>query len=190
MSKEFWEQRWSDNQTGWDLGQVSPPLLNYINQLTNKAIKILIPGCGNAYEAEFLYAKGFKNTFIVEIAQGAIDSFMERDPGFPAENIIHADFFEIEGDYDLIIEQTFFCAINPQMRKDYVKQMTKLLKTDAKLVGLLFNTDFSGGPPFGGSKSEYLELFENKFKVEVMADAFNSIGPRQGNELFIILRKK
>ncbi len=67
MSKEFWENRWQTNKTGWDLGEISPPLLNYINQLTNKELKILIPGCGNAYEAEYLYANGFKNTFIVPI---------------------------------------------------------------------------------------------------------------------------
>lgn len=190
MSKEFWEDRWLNQNTGWDLGAVSPPLLNYINQLTKKDIKILIPGCGNAYEAEYLYAKGFKNTCIVEIAQGAIDSFMERDPSFPAENIIHDDFFEIEGQYDLIIEQTFFCAIEPKLREQYVEQMTKLLKPNGKLVGLLFNTDFAGGPPFGGNKGEYIKRFENSFHIDVMSDAFNSIGPRQQKELFIILRNK
>ena len=190
MSKEFWEERWSSQQTGWDLGEVSPPILNYSNQLTNKDIKILVPGCGNAYEAEYLYEKGFRNTYIVEIAQGAIDSFIKRDPIFPSENIIHANFFDIKGKYDLIIEQTFFCAINPELRKKYVHQMTNLLKPNGKLVGVLFNTDFAGGPPFGGSKIEYLELFENNFTIDVMDDSHNSIGPRQGKELFIILRKK
>ena len=192
MSKEFWEQKWNDNQTEWDLGQVSPPLLNYINQLTNKDkdLKILIPGCGNAYEAEYLYAKGFKNTFIVEIAKGAIESFTERNPDFPKENIIHANFFDIKGNFDIVIEQTFFCAINPDLRKNYVEQMTNILKTDGKIVGVLFNADFAGGPPFGGQKDEYVSLFSNNFNIDVMDQAHNSIGPRQGRELFIILRKK
>lgn len=190
MSKEFWEERWSNEQIGWDLGEVSPPLLNYINQLTNKDLKILIPGCGNAYEAEYMYAKGFHNLYIVEIAKGAIESFKKRYPDFPSENIIHADFFEIEDQFDLIIEQTFFCAINPSLRQQYVKQMTKLLKPNAKLVGLLFNTDFVGGPPFGGHKNEYVELFSDSFFIDVMDEAHNSIQPRLGRELFIILRKK
>lgn len=190
MSKEFWEQRWENMQIGWDLGEVSPPIAEYVNQLSNKELKILIPGCGNAYEAEFLHQKGFKNVFIVEISQSAINSFKKRYPNFPDEHIIHADFFEIEGQYDLIIEQTFFCAINPEMRKKYVEQMTKLLKTGGKLVGLLFNVEFSGGPPYGGHKNEYLDLFSNSFEIEVMEKAHNSIKPRENNELFIILRKK
>jgi SAM-dependent methyltransferase len=190
MSKQFWEQRWVNQQTGWDLGQVSPPIKNYINQLKNKTLKILIPGCGNAYEAEYLHQKGFKNVFIVEISQGAINSFKKRYPNFPNEHIIHSDFFEIEGQYDLIIEQTFFCAINPKLRKKYVQQMTKLLKPNGKLVGLLFNTEFSGGPPFGGDKNEYLKLFSNDFIIKYMDEAHNSIKPRQGKELFIILEKK
>ena len=158
--------------------------------MTSRDIKILIPGCGNAYEAEYLYAKGFKNTFILEIAQGAIDSFIKRVPEFPTENIIHNNFFDIHGQYDLIIEQTFFCAINPELREQYVEQMTKLLKPNGKLVGLLFNTDFAGGPPFGGNKDEYVKRFENSFHIDVMSDSFNSIGPRQQKELFIILRNK
>ena len=78
MSKEFWESRWENKLTGWDLGQLSPPLKNYIDQLKEKDLKILIPGCGNAYEAEYLFEKGFKNVFIVEISQKAIDSFTTR----------------------------------------------------------------------------------------------------------------
>jgi len=190
MPQQFWEERWINQQTGWDLGEVSPPIKKYINQLTNKDLKILIPGCGNAYEAEYLIEQGFTNVFIVEIAKGAIDSFTKRYPKFPQENIIHSDFFELDNQFDLIIEQTFFCAINPEMRIQYVKQMTKLLKSKGKLVGLLFNTDFAGGPPFGGDKNEYLNLFSKPFNIDVMETATNSISPRADKELFIILSKK
>ena len=189
-ANQFWEDRWSTQQIGWDLGQVSPPIANYIKQLSDKNIKILIPRCGNAYEAEYLIENGFTNVFIVEIAKGAIDSFVERYPKFPKKNIIHSDFFEIDDQFDLIIEQTFFCAINPELRQQYVKQMTKLLKSNGKLAGLLFNTDFAGGPPFGGDKKEYLGLFSDAFNIDVMSESYNSIKPRQGKELFIILRKK
>jgi len=190
MSKTFWEDRWENLQIGWDIGQVSPPIAEYINQLENKALKILIPGCGNAYEAEFLHKKGFTNVSIVDISIKAIDSFTKRYPNFPKQNIIHSDFFEIDGQYDLIIEQTFFCAINPSLRKKYVQKMITLLKPKGKLIGLLFNTEFSGGPPFGGDKDEYFNLFENDFTIKTMEKAYNSIKPREDRELFIILEKK
>ncbi len=190
MSKEFWETRWQNQTIGWDLGEVSPPIASYVNQLINKELKILIPGCGNAYEAEYLHQKGFEQVFIVEISESAIKSFHERYPDFPESHIIHADFFDIDGDYDLILEQTFFCAINPTFRKAYVDQMTNLIKPGGKLVGVLFNAEFDGGPPFGGHKSEYLDLFSESFEIVTMEEAHNSIQPRYGNELFIILKRK
>ena len=46
-------------QLGWDLGEVSPPIKSYIDTLEDKNIRILIPGCGNTYEAEYLLEQGF-----------------------------------------------------------------------------------------------------------------------------------
>jgi hypothetical protein len=38
--------------TGWDLGWYLP-IKNYIDTLKDKDIAILIPGCGNTYEAAY-----------------------------------------------------------------------------------------------------------------------------------------
>jgi len=188
MTKDFWDNRWLTGQTGWDLGQVSPPLKAYIDQIKNRSTKILIPGCGNAYEAEYLIRNGFDNVYIVEISEKAIATFKARFPDFPNNHIFHADFFELTGQFDLIIEQTFFCAILPELRLKYVDKMTELLNPNGKLVGLLFNRGFSGGPPFGGSLSEYQGLFQSKFEIKVMEKCYNSIGPRLGSEIFIKLQ--
>jgi len=190
MSKQFWESRWENNQIGWDLGEVSPPLKKYFDQLTNKDLRILIPGCGNAYEAEYLYNSGFKNVFVVEIAKEAIDSFIKRCQLFPKSQIIQGDFFDLKESFDLIIEQTFFCAINPQLRNQYVKKMHNLISRKGKLVGLMFNRTFVEGPPFGGDTNEYKSLFTPYFKIITMAICHNSILPRQGSEVFIILQIK
>jgi SAM-dependent methyltransferase len=189
MSEDFWENRWIDKNIGWDLGMVSPPIKEYINQITDKSIKILIPGCGNAYEAEYLINNGFTNVYIVEISISAIRSFRMRCPFFKEENIIHSNFFDISGQFDLILEQTFFCALEPSFRENYVEQMTKLLKSDGKLIGLLFNTYFSAGPPFGGDVNLYESLFSESFKIEIMEPAYNSVKPREGSELFIKMIK-
>lgn len=78
MEKEFWEQRWIDQQTGWDIGYASPAIVDYFNNIENNDIKILIPGCGNAYEAEAIYQMGFHNVWIIDIAEQAIESFKKR----------------------------------------------------------------------------------------------------------------
>ncbi len=69
FNKKYWEQKYINNQTGWDIGHISTPIKNYIDQLQNKELRILIPGAGNSYEAEYLWNQGFKNLFILDIAE-------------------------------------------------------------------------------------------------------------------------
>ena len=57
------------------------------------------------------------------------------------------------------------------------------------MIGLLFNRDFEGGPPFGGSEKEYKNLFSKYFELKIMENSVNSVAPRQGHELFFIARK-
>ena len=44
MEKDFWDKRWEEANTGWDIGYPSTPLKEYIDQLSDKEIDILIPG--------------------------------------------------------------------------------------------------------------------------------------------------
>jgi hypothetical protein len=56
---------------------------------------------------------------------------------------------------------------------------------------LLFNREFNfPEPPFGGTENEYRALFSPLFEFKKMEIAHNSIKPRAGRELFIILQKK
>ena len=191
LNMEYWNNRYLQQQTGWDIGSVAPPLKEYIDQLINKNISILIPGCGNAYEAAYLLQQGFKNVTLVDIApaataavEGKLSTYINN-----GLQIITGDFFDLKTTYDLILEQTFFCALDPTLRSAYLEKMVSLLNPDGKLVGLLFNRHFEGGPPFGGSKLEYEELFTPQFNIQMMDTAHNSIAPRAGTELFVKMTK-
>ena len=190
MDADFWEDRWKNEETGWDMGTVSPPLKAYFDQLEDKSLKILIPGCGNAYEAQYLWENGFGDTSVVDISESALKSFVKRFNSFPIANMYHQDFFELEGDFDLIVEQTFFCAIHPDMRKKYAKKMAELIKSGGHLMGLLFDFPLEDGPPFGGSKEEYLGYFSEDFEIKHLEACRNSIPPRQGREFFIEFERK
>jgi len=187
LDTSFWENKYKNNTIGWDIGCVSTPLKMYFEQLKNKDLSILIPGCGNGYEAEFLYNLGFKNIHIIDIAKQPLQNFSNRIPDFPKENLININFFKHRGTYDLIIEQTFFCAIDPILRNDYIEKMRQLLSPQGKLVGLLFDFPLTEqGPPFGGSKEEYTTNFSEKFRIKVLEKSYNSIESRIGKELFAI----
>ncbi|MDI9866733.1 methyltransferase domain-containing protein [Flectobacillus sp. DC10W] len=191
MTKEYWNERYAKGQTGWDLGTASPPLEEYIKQLGNKDLKILLPGCGNGYEALLMAELGFKNLTILDIAPLAVEQLQNSLRNYPTVRILCEDFFAHQDQYDLILEQTFFCALPPSMREQYVQKMSELLKPEGKLVGVLFASEFDkAGPPFGGTTDEYLQLFSPYFKSEILELCHNSIRPRQGNELFVKWVKK
>ena len=193
LSAQYWEERYENQNTGWDLGEISTPLKTYIDQLTDKSIKILIPGGGNSYEAEYLFKNGFKNVYVVDVSKTALISFKKRVPEFPLEQLWHQDFFDLNVKYtfDVILEQTFFCAINPRLRIDYISKILSLLKLEGKLVGVLFNEQMNADqPPFLADREEYLNLFKDDFKIEIMERCYNSTGKRMGKEWFIKLIKK
>lgn len=184
LSSAFWTKRYQDNQTGWDLGQVSPPLKAYFDQLTNKDLKILIPGCGFGHEGKYLIENGFKNVYFADFSSYVMESISKQNPEIPSEQLLCTNFFDINDTFDLIVEQTMFCAIDPKLRADYVEKSAQLLKEKGKIVGLLFNREFESGPPFGGSIMEYMELFNTHYKRILMSVCFNSIEPRKGTEVF------
>jgi len=254
LNATYWNNRYLQDDFGWDLGSISTPLQTYFDQLTNKEAFILIPGAGNAYEAEYLVNAGFTNVFVCDLAQEPLINLKKRCPSFKEENLLLIDFFNLPGSfrqvkppqraadplklvaeqvevaaeptesvaelvevllhnvtssgvdvtssgvdvtssgvekYDLILEQTFFCALNPSLRKTYFEKTSSLLKLGGKLVGVLFddvlNTDM---PPFGGNKEEYLSYIGPSFKIKVLEPCYNSIKPRAGRELFIILEEQ
>jgi thiopurine S-methyltransferase len=191
LDKNYWTNRYLQKETGWDAGEITTPLKNYFDQLANKELHILIPGAGNAYEAEYLFNNGFKNVSVIDISEEPLKNIRQRVPNFPESNLILGDFFEHNKKYDLIVEQTFFCALHPELRPGYAKKMSELLQPTGKLMGLLFNDVLNADkPPFGGNKNEYVNYFEPYFKFKIFDTCYNSIKPRAERELFFVFEKK
>lgn len=188
---DFWDQRYQNKQTGWDAQQVTTPIKEYIDQVENKSLKILIPGCGNAHEAEYLLAKGFQNITILDYAPTVVEELQKKYKDRKEIKVICQDFFQHTEQYDLVLEQTFFCALLPSQREDYVQQMRKIILPKGRLVGVLFNKDFGNDhPPYGGSLDEYQKLFKPYFQIQTMEKCYNSIPPRRDAEIFINLQIK
>jgi SAM-dependent methyltransferase len=188
LSADYWNERYKKEETGWDIGFVSTPLKTYIDQLEQKDISILIPGGGNSYEAAYLLENGFTNITVIDFAPVVAERLTIQFKQYGDRiKIICGDFFDLSDNYDLILEQTFFCAIDPSLRKAYAEKMQQLLNPGGKLVGLLFNRSFENSPPFGGNEKEYRELFSHYFAIIKIEPSYNSIPQRSGNELFFML---
>jgi methyl halide transferase len=191
LNSNYWENRYQNNEIGWDCGAITTPLKEYIDQLKDKNAKILIPGAGNSYEFQYLMEAGFTNVYVLDYATTPIKNLKKKLPTVNKKFFLEMDFFQLNETFDLIIEQTFFCALSPTLRQEYVEKMHSILKPNGKLVGLLFRFPLTeSGPPFGGSIEEYQNLFSATFNIKKMETAYNSILPRKENELFFIFTKK
>jgi SAM-dependent methyltransferase len=190
LNADFWEKRYQEKSTGWDTGSITTPIKTYIDQLTDKSLKILIPGCGFGHEAAYLIECGFQNVTVVDLAPTPLNHLRKRFPNHQSLTLLHDNFFNLTGTYDLILEQTFFCAIDVELRPNYAKKAYDLLNVNGKLAGVLFSKHFENpGPPFGGTPDEYTELFSGIFDIKTLAPCYNSIAPRSGSEVFIVLKK-
>jgi thiopurine S-methyltransferase len=193
LDNSFWNLRYQNNQTGWDLGEISNPIKKWFDNQENKKINVLIPGAGKGHEVKYGFENGFGNIFYMDLSSCAADLFKEICPLFPKDQILTGDFFSLKKPlfFDVIIEQTFFCAIHPVLRPNYVEKTNEILKENGKIIGLLFNREFdTNGPPFGGTEKEYRGLFNSKFNFKKFENSLLSSLPRKEYEFWIELIKK
>jgi SAM-dependent methyltransferase len=188
LNANYWNDRYLKGDIPWDIGIIAPAFKAYFDQLTNRKLRILIPGAGRATEAVYLHFSGFSQVFALDWAPEALSWVKKVALDFPAEHLLVQDFFELKGQFDLIVEQTFFCAIDPSLRTAYAEKVAQLLAPGGQLIGLLFAQPFPfDGPPFGGSKAEYEAIFQPFFSKVEIEESILSIEPRMGNELWVSL---
>lgn len=190
LDATFWNQRYEEGSTGWDLGAVSPVFKELLQHETRRDIKVLIPGAGNAYEADYLLELGFQHITIADWSERVCGPLNEKYAHRPEMHIECIDFFQLQPTFDLILEQTFFCALDPALRPAYVNKMANLLPTGGVLTGVLFDREFEGGPPFGGQAADYAELFKPMFLTHIWEPCKCSVAPRAGTELMFRIIKK
>ena len=80
LDEQYWTERYQKGNIGWDIGYPSTPIKEYVDQLEDKSVKILIPGVGNAYEAEYLWKMGFENITIIDLSVLPLQKFSKRMP--------------------------------------------------------------------------------------------------------------
>lgn len=190
LDTTYWAERYVAGDHPWDIGGPSTPLATFLEGRSDKSIHILLPGAGHAHEAELAHRLGFTHVFPMDFAGTSLDALIRRCPDFPVAHLIVGDFFAHSGQYDLILEQTFFCALDPGLRPAYVQLMHALLKPGGTLAGVLFDqVPNPVGPPFGGSLEEYGALFRATFPDARFERCHNSIPPRAGRELWFSAQK-
>lgn len=179
----FWEHLYRDDEAGWEIGRAAPPLANYFAARSPAGLRTLVIGCGRGHEARMLAGLGARVTAI-DISTRAIAAARAATPaGTAVEFRVHDLFVPLGERFDLVVEHTCFCAIEPERRDEYVARMAGALVDGGALVGLFYDHGRPGGPPHTTSEPELRERFGRVFKIEELATAEGSVLAREGQEL-------
>ncbi len=190
---KFWNDIYKKNEAMWDTGSTTPAFVNYFKSVKSSK-KIIVPGSGNGYDC--LYLSNLNHSvYAVDFAEEPIDNMNSNNKS--NLNVIFEDYFNLDLKYnntfDYFLEYTFYCAIDPSRRYEYIKKAYDLLKPEGVFVGFLLPVNKpldSDGPPFGVPLEDTKKIFSEFFYDIKISKSEFSIIPRTENELFITMKKK
>lgn len=186
---EFWETRYRDHVTPWDAGKVPAALRRYVRQLAPGA-RVLIPGCGSAYEAYYLLENGF-DVLAIDFSQAAVEAAQQTLACFP-NRVQVADFFAFDcaRPYDCVYERAFLCALPPKLWPQYARRMAAVVRPGGTLAGFFFFRQTEKGPPFGTSPQALHTLLDADFELVEDRDVDDSIEVFKGSERWQVWRRR
>lgn len=192
LDATFWDSRYHERQTPWDLGGPTPVFVRLIREGTIPKGRLLVPGAGRGYDAIAFARAGFEVTTL-DLSPLASDELRGAAEAAGVDlDVRVGDFFEATGTYDAALEYTFYCAISPSLRTAYRDRMARLIRPGGLLFGLFFplRGPDREGPPFQVSVAEIKRSFGECFDLVREELPEESIKPRKGNEVLMIWRRK
>jgi hypothetical protein len=182
----FWNQLYAPGLDGWELGRVAPPLERFFTQDSPAGRRVLVVGAGRGNEARMLAQLGATVTAL-DFADEAVAALRT----ISSIEVRQQDLFALKDpEWEIVVEHTCFCAIDPERRDEYVAAVAAALVPGGELVGLFWEHGRPGGPPYATTKAELQRRFGARFdwiSDEVPPD---SVAARQGQELLTRLRKR
>jgi methyl halide transferase len=207
-STEFWDQAYRDQRDGWDMGTPTPVFADILRRngldfreiggpdyrQVQTAPTAALPCSGRGYDAMLFASHGFDVTAI-DFSSEALSYLHELQPRPERLTLLNADLFDMPAStrdsFDLIVEYTCVCAIDPFRRAELVKATHELLRPDGHALMLLFPIDGrAGGPPFAINDGEWKQLMSPYFDLTFECTPSTSVKPRLGRERLQMWRKR
>lgn len=176
----FWDERFTRGFTPWDQAGVQPQFEAFA--AAHPDLAVLIPGCGNAWEAGWLAVRG-RTVRAIDFAPAAVASARAM-LGAHAAVVEQADFYAYEPPFvpGWVFERAFLCALPPAQRASYAQRMAALLKPGALLAGYFFIDEPQKGPPFPMPREELDALLTPYFTLLDDQPATGSLPVFEGRE--------
>ena len=163
-TSEFWDIRVSERRMPWDAGTTPPELECYLAKDKGGG-KVLMPGCGTAYEARSFSQKGY-DVVAIDFSPAAVEMANAQIGDVPVE-VVLGDFFSYDfggKPFDLIYERAFLASLPRKMWNGYAARVSELLREGGKLLGFFVYGEEQGGPPFCLKENELLSLIGDSFE--------------------------
>lgn len=167
-----WEKAYREAVTPWDKGYASPPLAQWLRKHSSKVEgKGLVLGCGLGHDVRLLANYNGQVTGM-DISQTAINKARKINV-VNNESYKVADFLNLDEGYnesfDWVVEHTFFCAISPDSRHRYVKNLVKVLRAKGYFLAVFFlknKSQYSSeGPPYKIEREAVEKYFGKNFDI-------------------------
>lgn len=190
---QLWSQRYITHETGWDMGAPSPSLLWAVDKLKLPKMRVAVLGCGLGHDAHFMASKGHMVTGF-DFSAEAIQSAEALYPSQTNLKWVCKDVFEMseefKNSFDLVLEHTCFCAVDPERRKELVKVWKNILSDEGQVLGIFFVMPKTYGPPYGATEQEIHDLLVKEFRFNLWTRSRASHPKRLGRELIVLTRLK
>ncbi len=185
MERDFWLERWDNQQIGFHQPGGHPLLAEFWPTLAlppNTAA--LVPLCGKAADMAWLAAAGHRVTG-VELSERAARDFFTEQERVPqrdgvddfiryrddAIEIRVGDFFTLDpafiSAFDAVYDRAALIALPPDLRARYVEHLLAGLKPGATILLITIDYDQNemAGPPFAVSEAEIHALYGDACEI-------------------------
>jgi hypothetical protein len=186
---EFWDIRFREGRIPWDAGGVPHELAKYLAGASGGG-RVLIPGCGAAYEVVAFHEAGYE-VIAIDFSPEAVAA-AARALGPLRRTVRLGDFFQYDFGiihFDIIYERAFLCSLPRRSRPAYCARVSELLRPGSLLIGFFLYDASEGGPPFGLGPGELNDLLQDRFVLEADEQPRSSVPVFAGKEQWQIWRR-
>lgn len=189
-SPGFWDLRYEAGFRPWDARGVPRQLREFVAAQA-RPLRVLVPGCGSAWDVRFLAESGWE-VLGIDFSAEALAAARPVLGGH-AHRVRQGDFFApiAEAPFDVVYERAFLCALPRRLWPAWGARVAELVAPGGILAGYFFFDEGERGPPFPMHGIDELRaLLEPAFACAVDEPVDDSIEVFAGRERWQVWRRQ